>query len=313
VLNPVHLRRFRTSVLGDLVAVLRWHGIEPDLLFTRAGTPLAPQVAEEAARYDLFLVWGGDGTVGDVATGLIGTGTPLGPLPAGTYNNIARALGLPPDPLAAARLLADARPRSMDVGFAGGRLFLEAAGVGLDAAVFPFGERLKARDLSALLPALLRLVRCRAAEMTLDLDDARGIRVRAPLVAIANGPFYGAGFTVAPEARWDDGRLTVRVFEDTGLPALAWYFINAAWHRLPRQTTGLSFRARRVRVSSREPLAVHADGRVVGATPMVFEAQAGALCVLAPAGPLSAGPLRRRRRVSMDATTTRVSRRPVQA
>ena len=60
-----------------------------------SSTIRAAQVAAEAERYDLFLVWGGDGTVGDVTTGLLGTGTPLGVLPAGTINNIACALGLP--------------------------------------------------------------------------------------------------------------------------------------------------------------------------------------------------------------------------
>lgn len=282
VLNPVRLGRSSARLLARVENLLRRLEIEPDVVFTRAGVPMAPSVAEEAHHYDLFLVWGGDGTVGDVATGLIGTATPLGVLPAGTFNNIARALGMPRDPLEAARVLATARPRAMDAGFANGHVFLEAAGVGLDAAVFPFGERLKARDLGAALPALARLVRYRAVEMRLDLDDAQGLRVRTPLVAVANGPFYGAGFAVAPDALWDDGRLTVRAFEGAGLLELAWYFANIARHRLPTKREGESFRARRLRITAEMPLAAHADGRPVGTTPVEFEAQRGALRVLVP-------------------------------
>lgn len=282
VVNPIHVRGYSVALLGEVTAVLEQAGIWPEVLYTRPNEPLAPRIAEEADRYDLYLVWGGDGTAGDVAAGLIGTGVPLGILPAGTFNNIARALGLPPNPLTAARLLASARPRAMDAGFANGRVFLEVAGVGLDAAVMPFGERLKARQLTAVVPALLRLARFRAVELTLDLDYARGMRVRTPLVAIANGPFYGAGFAVAPEARWDDGRLTVRVFEGVTVPALLWYFLRIARHRLPARPQGQTFRARRVRVAAELPLAVHADGRSIGTTPMTFEAQQAALQVLVP-------------------------------
>ena len=289
VMNPVHLRRYPAALVDRLETLLRALDIEPDRAYTRAGESLAAQVAAEAERYDLFLVWGGDGTVGDVATGLLGTGTPLGVLPAGTFNNIARALGLPAQPLAAARALATAMPRPMDAGFANGRVFLEVAGVGLDAAVMPFGERIKSRQLGAVLPALLRLIRFRAVDVTLDLDYARGVQVRTPLVAVANGPFYGAGFTVAPDARWDDGRLSVRVFEGASVIGLALYFANIARHRRPSQTHGLTFRARRVRIASREPLSVHADGRAVGHTPMLFEAQPGALRVLVPTGSSEAG------------------------
>ncbi len=170
----------------------------------------------------------------------------------------------------------------MDAGFANGRVFLEVAGVGLDVAVMPFGERLKARRIRAVRPALLRLARFRAVDVTLDLDYARGIRVRTPLVAIANGPFYGAGFAVAPDARWDDGRLTVRVFEGVTVPAQLWYSLRIARHRLPTRPRGQAFRAQRVRVTAELPLAVHADGRSIGTTPMTFEAQQAALQVSVP-------------------------------
>ncbi len=282
VLNPAHLGQAVPTVIDRLVSLFRTLDVEVEPTCTRPGELVAPRVATEAQRYDLFLVWGGDGTVADVATGLLGTEVPLGVLPGGTFNNVAHALGLPPDPLAAARLLATAPARRMDVGFANGQLFLEVAGVGLDAAVMPFGERLKRHQVGALLPALARLARSRAVEMTLDLDYARGLRVRTPLVVLANGPFYGAGFTVAPDARWDDGRLTVRVFEGASVPELVWYFANIARHRRPCATRGLTFRAQRVQVRAETPLAVHADGRAVGNTPAIFEAQPGALLILVP-------------------------------
>jgi diacylglycerol kinase family enzyme len=128
--NPGHVRGYSAALCGRLEATLRAHDVRPEIVYTSPGAAIAPRIAAEAPHFDLFLVWGGDGTVGDVASGLLGTGKPLGVLPGGAFNNIAWALGIPRDPLLAARRLALAQARAMDMGFANGHVFLEVAGVG---------------------------------------------------------------------------------------------------------------------------------------------------------------------------------------
>ncbi len=92
--------------------------------------------AAAAEGFEAVFALGGDGTVREVAAGLLGSGVPLGVLPGGTVNLLARALGLPGDPLAAAALLRPAaRPRRLDVGLAGATPFLMMVSAGLDASV----------------------------------------------------------------------------------------------------------------------------------------------------------------------------------
>ena len=114
----------------------------------------ATELARGAARegFDLVVAFGGDGTVSEVANGLVGSGTPLALLPGGATNVFARLLGVPRDVIDAAELLLDKagrlEPRRIDTGRAGGRHFLFAAGIGLDASMVARVERrprLKAR------------------------------------------------------------------------------------------------------------------------------------------------------------------------
>jgi diacylglycerol kinase family enzyme len=110
----------------------------------------ATQITREAARegYDVVVAFGGDGTVNEAANGLIGSDTPLFPLPGGSTNVWARTLGIPNDVVDATehllRIADDFRPRWVDLGRVDGRYFVFASGVGLDASVV---ERVDAHPL----------------------------------------------------------------------------------------------------------------------------------------------------------------------
>jgi diacylglycerol kinase (ATP) len=100
---------------------------------------------------DLIVVAGGDGTVREVASTLVGKPVPLLIIPLGTFNNFARSLSLPFDPIGACQLVHTGALRQVDVGTANGQhLFFEAAGVGVDAQLFPLGEAVKQGRLAAI-------------------------------------------------------------------------------------------------------------------------------------------------------------------
>lgn len=141
--------------LPEILAAMEAEDIRADLTFTKPDSSpalIAQQAVEEG--YDMVVVGGGDGTVSEVAKGLIHAPIPLGIVPIGTYNNIARSLNLPTDVAEACSVLAHGQIKSIDVGQANNEhYFFEAAGVGLDAALFPLGEEIKGGRWGRMLQA----------------------------------------------------------------------------------------------------------------------------------------------------------------
>ncbi len=281
ILNPVPWLRKARDSLPLLVSLLEKADIRVDLTFTRLNEPMTASVARAGEEgYDLVIVGGGDGTVSEVAEGLVGKETPLGILPLGTFNNIAHSLGIPLDPALALSLIARGRPRAIDVGLANGAPFFEAAGVGLDASLFPMGEEIKGGRFRKLVDAAFHFLRYQNAKVTVVLDGQERETVTS-MVVVANGPYYGAGFTVAPSAMTDDGLFTVVTFECTKFE-LARHFILTSQNREHLEPCTLFYQAREVEIRSEVPLPAHADGKPIGIVPVTCRLLPQSLLVIAP-------------------------------
>ena len=157
------------------------------------------------------VVAGGDGTVNSALAALIRTGKPLGIIPLGTANDLARTLGVPTDPAAAAAVILNGRKRRVDVGSVNGRYFLNAAGIGFSARLH---EDLTPRIKGLFGPfaygiGALRMWRHYRPFSVLILGDELSVRRHVMQVTIANGRFYGGGMTAHEAARIDDARLDV--------------------------------------------------------------------------------------------------------
>lgn len=245
----------------------------------------AAQAAEAAAHgADVVAAAGGDGTYGEVANGLVGTGARLGILPLGTGNDFARALGLARDLEKAVHTLFHGAPRPVDLGRAGERWFINVAGCGFDAVV---AERVNqgfrhVSGTAAYVAAVLHaLAAFRPAYMRVTTDGETR-ELRAMLCCLANAQSYGGGMKIAPEARIDDGLLDLCIVGETG----RWEFLRT----FPRVFKGTHvthpkvtmLRARHVLLESDPPLPVLIDGEVIGTTPREFEIVPHAIEVMAP-------------------------------
>jgi YegS/Rv2252/BmrU family lipid kinase len=191
--------------------------------------------AELAAEVDVLMVFGGDGTVHEVANGLpVPDGPVIALLPGGTGNDLARAIGIPPDPVAAATELAGARPRSLDLLDCGSRRAANGINAGFAAAAT---EVLSPRVKRLLGPAayLAGGVRAGVNPPTWPARvevDGRVVEGEALAVVIGNGGSFGGGRWLIPEADVGDGLLDVLVVPaDTSKAELARHL--ARDNRLP--------------------------------------------------------------------------------
>jgi len=291
-----------TNVVSEerLRETMRRAGLGDELVVSRDAAH-AGEAVRDAVRdgYDVVVAAGGDGTVGQIAVELLGTRTALGILPLGSVMNIARSLGLPRDVDAAADVLATGRIRAIDTGEARpgpdrggrtgggpggepGRAFFEAGSVGMNAAMFRAAQSFDSGDWTAIVRTIWVAVRYRPARMEIRLDDRR-MRTRALMVTVSNGPYTGAGLTVAPEAELDDGRFDVRVFRRFSKLRLLRHLVSIAFGRYRYAPEVDSYRSRSVRIRGARPLPARADSHDLGTTPVAFDVRPGALRVVVPA------------------------------
>lgn len=281
ILNPIPWGRRSWSKLPETINLLEEANIRVDLTFTKLTEAITQSLSQAVQEgYDLVIAGGGDGTVSEVAAGLVGTGIPLGILPFGTFNNIAHSLSIPLDLIEAARNIARSHTMDIDVGVVNGIYFFEAVGVGLDASLFPIGEDIKEGHYEKVLQGAVRFLRYRKAEITLILDGDE-MKLRSPMAVVANGPYYGAGFTVAPQASLTDGIFEVVFFECSKVE-VARHFALSAQNREHEEPCVSTLQAREITILSPLSLPAHADGRPIGNVPLTCRVVPKYLRVIVP-------------------------------
>lgn len=239
------------------------YGHDVCVRFTERGGH-ARELAQAAvdASAAAVIVWGGDGTFNEAAGALVGSGIPIGLVPAGSGNGLAGALGTPRTPQDALLVAFEGPARQIDAGRIGGRYFFNVAGIGFDARVAAlFNQR--AAGSRGGWPYVVIGVRegCRYCALDYDVrldDESR--KHKALLIVFANGREYGLGALIAPDARLDDGLLDVLIAEDRGVVARFWsarWLAKGAPDRAPRVVTR---RVRRAVVEAAGEMEFHVDG-----------------------------------------------------
>jgi diacylglycerol kinase (ATP) len=271
-----------STTCEELSDLLERHGIAADIVETTEEDEARAAVRTAlASDIDVVVAAGGDGTVGIVASELLDRPVALGILPLGSVMNIARMLGLPRDLEGAAEILGRGPIASVDVGVARDHIFYEAGSVGMNAAIFREAARFDDGDWLSILRTIWVALRYRPARMRLRLDD-REVRTRALMITVSNGPYTGAGMTVAPDARLDDGLFDIRVFRGFSKWELIRHLLSIAFGRRRYAPHVSTYRSRRVAVTSRHPLPARADSHDLGTTPVTFETRPSALRVVVP-------------------------------
>jgi len=270
-------------------------GTESRVLFT-SEPGAAVQLARDAAReYDAVVAVGGDGTVFEVASGLLLSGVAhpvLGIVPVGTGNDTARLCGID-SPVQGMEALHGTRSRRLDVvriecqapGAPVVRYSLLYGAVGLIGAVVkqttPLVKKIFGQRLAYPVGAARAILSYRAPPMRVTCDGQTWEK-RFLLVCASNAELSGGGMRLAPGARMDDGLLNLNVCEEVGRAAaigLLWRISRGRQFSHPKLRY---FTARKMTVESESPLEVQADGETIGHTPARIEVLPQGLEVLVP-------------------------------
>ncbi|MGN6663175.1 MAG: diacylglycerol/lipid kinase family protein [Solirubrobacterales bacterium] len=246
------------------------------------GAELALAAAELG---EVPVVVGGDGLLGAVGGAMAGSDVPLGLVPAGRGNDLARALGIPAEPEAAVAAVLDGRSRRIDVGEANGKRFLGIASVGFDSECNRLANetRFLRGNLVYAYSMPRTLIGWRSARFTLAAGEERK-RLTGYFVAVANNSVYGGGMWIAPEAEIDDGLFDVVAIEEVGKLRFLWGLRDVLkGTHLDKEEVSV-FRAPRLQIDASRPFPVYADGDHLTDLPVSLRVLPRALSILVPAG-----------------------------
>jgi YegS/Rv2252/BmrU family lipid kinase len=246
------------------------HGVDKALTAIEAG--------------ELPVVISGDGLVGAIGGAIAGGEIPLGIIPVGRGNDLARVLGIPTEPEEAIAVVLAGHTRTIDIGEANGRPFLGIASFGFDSDCNDLANRTHwiRGNLVYAYSALRTLIGWKPARFTIAIGDQR-TRVEGFSVIVANNKAYGGGMFIAPDAELDDGEFDVVTLGRQGkfrflgnLPKV----FKGNHLRVPEVSV---VRAARLSVSASRPFAVYADGEHLTDLPADLRVIPSALRVLVPA------------------------------
>jgi diacylglycerol kinase (ATP) len=245
---------------------------------------LADAIRCTAATVDLVVLGGGDGTLSSAAPALIETGLPLGILPLGTANDLARTLGLPLEIAGAAQVIVDGNLRRIDLGEVNGMPFFNVASLGLSVTLTrELTHDVKQRwgRLGYAIATVRALSQARPFRAEIRTGDTVH-EVRTLQIAVGNGRYYGGGLAVAEGAEIDDGCLNLYSLEFQHLWKLALVYpaFRKGRHGLWKDVRAV--RCREVEVRTARPKAINTDGELKTQTPARFRILRKAVSVFVP-------------------------------
>lgn len=268
-------------------------GIEIVEGFTDHPQQLPEVIQQHQDQVDLVIVGGGDGTLNAAAAGLVNTNLPLGILPLGTANDLARTLGIPTTLPEACQVIAKGEVKYIDLGQVNGKYFFNVASLGLSVEITQNLTKEAKRKWGVLAYAATALqVLWQARPFRAKIYfDGEVIPVKTIQIAVGNGRYYGGGMVVAADAAIDDERLDLYSLETqhwwqiiTLLPAMR-QGNHALWPGV-RSIYGQEFE-----VVTSKRRAINTDGEITTHTPAKFSIVPRALAILVPpTPPITANP-----------------------
>ena len=264
IINPVAGSGRARATEAVIREVMEENKLDYEIIFTSR----EKEAIELAAKkdYDIIIAVGGDGTINEVASGLLKRGQgSLGIIPAGTGNDLSRSLNIPQDPRLALDLILKKKVKEVAIGQSNLYPFLNIASIGFDVEVLTnihiFRKRVKG-SFSYVLALIYTLLKYRKKEIGLEIDGKK-IKRNLLLLAIGNGKYYGGGMKVIPHADFFDDYLHICLVKDVSNLRVLFLFpliFRGSHTKLKKYVE--SYKAREIRVTSDSNLLLNVDGEV---------------------------------------------------
>ncbi|MGZ3764911.1 MAG: diacylglycerol/lipid kinase family protein [Mucilaginibacter sp.] len=213
IINPVSGGKKKDKVPELIQKNLDTNLFEPTIVFT-TGALHASELAKDAVgQYDYVVAVGGDGTVNEIASSIVGTDTAIGIIPFGSGNGLARFLGIPMDTAQAIKTLNKERVETIDSAKLNDQWFFNMAGMGFDAHISEVFSHDKTRGFGAYIRSAFReIANYRSETYHIEIDGQTYIR-EAFMLSFANSSQYGNNAHVSPCASVQDGLLDVCIIK----------------------------------------------------------------------------------------------------
>lgn len=284
VVNPVSGTRSKRGLEEIVEERLSRVDIAVETVFTR-GPGHASELAAQALRdgIDMVIAAGGDGTVNEVANTLSNTFMPLGIIPLGSGNGLARSLGIPQDVGEALRIIEDGHISRCDRGMVNGLPFYCTFGVGFDAAVSETFASMKRRGRITYIRSVLReFLNYKSQPYAISIGG-KVITERAFLIAVCNASQYGNNAYIAPQAKLSDGLLDLIVIHEGSPLSAVKIGVDLLTGLLDRNTRIDTFRISTATITRLTSGPVHLDGEpLVLGTNLDIKCDSSALSVFSP-------------------------------
>ena len=241
-------------------------------------------VREYGDRVDVVIVGGGDGTLNAIVDSLVEMQLPLGILPLGTANDLARTLSIPNTVSEACQVIAEGEVKYIDLGWVNGKHFFNVASVGLSVKITQNLSKNSKRRwgiLAYAFSAIQAIGQTRPFKAEIRCQG-ESIKVKTIQIAIGNGRYYGGGMAVVEDAKIDDQRLDLYSLE----LEYCWQIfpllrrLKAGRHHLLPWVRILQ--GEEIEIHTRKPYTINTDGELTVATPATFRVIPRALAVLSP-------------------------------
>lgn len=213
-----------------------------------------------AEQYDYIIAVGGDGTINEVASALVGTNIALGIVPLGSGNGLARTLRIPTHIKKAIQMLNHAKERPIDVGWFNEKPFFNVAGLGFDAHISHLFQQVKGRGFLGYVQTILSEIATHKAEKYKLHTENEILDLKAYAISIANSTQFGNNAHIAPLAKLDDGLLDVVIFKNQSklnFPFLGFRIYNKTLHQ---SSAMLSIQIKEISIEREKEGYIHIDG-----------------------------------------------------